>query len=604
MYFQTSALQTRTIRWSLHSRPAMRRVAILLLVCGEAPLRAAEPGGMSTGLEFTAIFVLFLLVATVLTLIWLLRQWRGAAAALDRSLSTLNVTFDSISDGVLVVGNDGRVTNYNQRFLDLWRIPAELAEKRDDEELIGHVLNQLTKPEAFLDRIRALYSRPEETTSADVLVFKDGRVLERDSRPQRMHGKIIGRVWNFRDVTARHRADEEKEKLSLQLAQAQKLEAIGTLAGGIAHDFNNILVGIIGYTELARARLPSTHPVGDDLSHVLSAAIRARELVRQILTFSRKRAPEKQIIALAPIVRDTLKLLRATLPAAIEIRAELEPGVGSVLADPTQLHQALLNLATNGAHAIGGAPGRLVVSLEEMVATPALLEKHSCLADGRWACLSVTDTGRGMDAETLEHVFEPFFTTKDLGEGTGLGLAVVQGIIEAHFGIIAVESALGSGSTFRIFLPLASEPVGPPPREENTPGGNGRHVLVVDDEAMVCEVARTFLEELGYQITTCQNPERALEEFTAAPAKFGALLTDLNMPHFNGLELIRRIRANCNVGAALPCVLFTGFVGSAATEQEAMELGLREILNKPFTRHSLGLAIHRAMVGAPSALSV
>ncbi len=377
-----------------------------------------------------------------------------------------------------------------------------------------------------------------------------------------------------------------------------------SLAGGIAHDFNNILVGIIGYAELARARLPSAHPVGDDLSHVLSAANRARELVRQILTFSRKRPPEKQIIALAPIVRDTLKLLRATLPAAIEIRAELEPGVGSIFADPTQLHQALLNLATNGAHAIGGAPGRLVVSLEEMVATPALLEAHPCLANGRWACLSVADTGRGMDAETLQHVFEPFFTTKDLGEGTGIGLAVVHGIIEAHSGIISVESALGSGSTFRIFLPLASEPVGPPPREENTPEGNGRHVLVVDDEAMVCEVARTFLEELGYQITTCQSPERALEEFTAAPAKYGALLTDLNMPHLNGLELIRRIRANCNVGAALPCVLFTGFVGSAATEQEAMELGLREILNKPFTRHSLGLAIHRAIIGAPGALNV
>lgn len=239
-----------------------------------------------------------------------------------------------------------------------------------------------------------------------------------------------------------------------------------------------------------------------------------------------------------------------------------------------------------------------------MFATPALLDAHPCLADGRWACLSVSDTGRGMDAETLQHVFEPFFTTKNLGEGTGLGLAVVHGIIEAHYGIITVESALGSGSTFRIYLPLASEPVGPPPSEEKTPLGNGQHVLVVDDEAMVCEVARTFLEELGYQITTCQSPERALEEFTAAPEKFAALLTDLNMPHLNGLELIRRIRAHSPAGAALPCVLFTGFVGSAATEQEAMELGLREILNKPFTRHSLGLAIHRAVIGAPGALSV
>ena len=238
-----------------------------------------------------------------------------------------------------------------------------------------------------------------------------------------------------------------------------------------------------------------------------------------------------------------------------------------------------------------------------MVATPALLDAHPCFADGRWACLSVSDTGRGMDPATLQRVFEPFFTTKNPGEGTGLGLAVVHGIIEAHCGIITVESAPGSGSTFRIYLPLASEPVESLPREEKTPAGNGRHILVVDDEAMVCEVARTFLEELGYQITTCQSPELALEEFAVAPAKFAALLTDLNMPHLNGLELIRRIRAHNPAGAALPCVLFTGFVGSAATEQEAMGLGLREILNKPFTRHSLGLAIHRAIGGAASMVS-
>ena len=562
-------------------------------------LRAETTGFSNAGFALAGGVVILLMVA-VLTLGWLLRQWRRAAAALDRSLSALNATFDSISDGVLVVGSDGRVTNCNQRFLDLWQIPAGLAEKRDDDQLLRHVLSQLIKPDAFMDRVRAVYAHPDESTSGDVLHFKDGRVFERDSRPQRMGGEIVGRVWSFRDVTAKHRAAEEKERLSSQLGQAQKLEAIGTLAGGIAHDFNNILVGIIGYAELARARLPAEHPVGDDLSHVLSAANRARELVRQILTFSRKRAPEKQITALAPIVRDTLKLLRATLPASIEIRAELEPEVGSVFADPTQLHQALLNLATNGVHAIGNASGQLVVSLEEMRATPALIESHPCLADGRWASLAVSDTGSGMDAETLQHVFEPFFTTKNPGEGTGLGLAVVQGIIETHCGVITVDSAPGSGTTFRIFLPLASEPVGPPPREEKTPSGNGRHVLVVDDEAMVCEVARTFLEELEYQITICHSPEHAIEEFTAAPEKFAALLTDLNMPHLNGLELIRRIRVQNPAGATLPCVLFTGYIGSAATEHEALELGLREILNKPFTRHSLGLAIHRAITTSPA----
>lgn len=253
-------LKPCAVRDSFHNRLPVRLVALVLLAGAAVPLRAGTFGGIDSGIALTGVVIVILLAVTALTLGWLLRQWRGAAAALDRSLSTLNVTFDSISDGVLVVGGDGRVTNYNQRFLDLWRIPADLAEKRDDDHMLRHVLDQLSSPDVFLDRVRGVYSHPDESTSGDVLLFKDGRVFERDSRPQRKGSEVIGRVWSFRDVTARHRASEEKESLSSQLAQAQKLEAIGTLAGGIAHDFNNILVGIIGYAELAAPACPPRIP--------------------------------------------------------------------------------------------------------------------------------------------------------------------------------------------------------------------------------------------------------------------------------------------------------------------------------------------------------
>jgi signal transduction histidine kinase/CheY-like chemotaxis protein len=542
--------------------------------------------------------VILLLGGALVLLLWQIARNRVTAAELSRSLSTLNATFDSTADGVLVVDSSGRVSACNERFLELWKIPRELADHKHEEGFLRHALLQLKEPSAFLARVRELYTQTEATSHGEIIEFKDGRVFERDSRPLRHGAKIAGRVWSFRDVTERIHADKERRRTGDQLAQAQKMEALGNLAGGIAHDFNNILTGVIGYVELAKARLPGRHPAADDLEHVLRASERAKDLVRQILTFSRKSAPEKQAIALEPVVRDTLKLLRAVVPAAIEIRAELSTTLGTVLADPTQIHQAVLNLATNAVHAMGQTGGQIRVTLQGFEVLPDFAVMHPPLRPGAHACLAVTDTGHGMDAATLKRIFEPFFTTKAPGEGTGLGLAVVHAIIQNHDGVLTVESEVNLGSSFRVYLPLARESqIRQTIQVEQTPEGHGEHVLVVDDEAMITEVYRCYLESLNYRVTVAHSPEQALEEFAKCPGEFAGLLTDFNMPHMNGLELVRRMRA---IRPDLPALLCTGYVGSAATEHEAAELGMGEILGKPFTRHTLGLAMERTLKTAVS----
>lgn len=535
------------------------------------------------------------LLAAVVALSWLLRQRRASAKALGHSLSTLNATFESISDGVLVVDLGGRVTNLNERFLEMWGIPRDLQDHLRDEILLRHVLRHLKDPAAFISRVKTLYAHPEQCSS-DLVEFTDGRVFERDSRPQRDGPTIVGRVWSFRDISRRVIAEREKHHLVEVLAQSQKMDAIGTLAGGIAHDFNNILTGVIGYAELARARLPATHPSAVDLGDVLSAGERARDLVRRILTFSRKQKPEKHAVSLKPIIGEVLKLLRATIPASIEIHADFQHAADCVFADAAQIHQAVLNLATNAVHAMGGGPGTLNVRLENISGSPLLAPGDARLLAGEWVRVSVSDTGHGMDPATVRRIFEPFYTTKQPGEGTGLGLAVVHGVITAHGGAVTVESAPGKGSTFHLCFPLAESPMGKVGDETSpcaaAPRGHGEHILVVEDETIVADVARSFLTGLGYRTTVCLSPEHALEKLRADPLQYALILTDLSMPHMTGLDLIRRIHEK---NSHMPCVLCTGFVVSASTEREAAQLGVMDVVTKPYSRNDLGLALDRAL---------
>ena len=538
--------------------------------------------------------LVLVLLAAIAFLTWMLRQKRASEKALSRSLSMLNATFDSISDGVLVVDLHGSITSFNEHFLEMWGIPRDVDPNVRDEVLLRYVRRHLKDPDTFLAKVKSLYAHPEEYSS-DIVEFKDGRVFDRDSRPQRDGGKIVGRVWSFRNITARITAEEDKHHLIEQLAQSQKMEAVGTLAGGIAHDFNNILTGVIGYAELARARLPASHPSSEDLACVLTAGERARDLVRRILTFSRKHKPEKSAVSLKPVIGEILHLLRATTPASIEIHSELQRDDDYVLADTAQIHQAILNLATNAAHAMSGGPGTLNVGLETISGSPQFARENPRLLTGKWARVSVGDTGHGIAPATLRRIFEPFYTTKQPGEGTGLGLAVVHGIVTAHGGIVTVESEPGKGAAFHLHFPVVEKPCHTPVQSTaDLPRGHGERVLIVEDETAVAEVARNYLTGLGYRPSVCHSPGQALAELGAHTHEFAAVLTDLSMPQMTGLDLIRRIRAQ---DSGLPCVLCTGFVVSASTEMEASHLGVVDVVTKPYSRGDLANALDRALHG-------
>jgi PAS domain S-box-containing protein len=389
----------------------------------------------------------------------------------------------------------------------------------------------------------------------------------------------------LRDITKRRR-------LETQLRQAQKVEAIGTLAGGIAHDFNNILGAIFAFTEIAKLDAAGNSGILESLNEVLRAAERAKELVAQILTFSRQQPLEKRVLQLGLIVKEALQLLRSTLPSTIKISLHADPRTPAVFADPGSVHQILMNLCTNAAHAIGSRQGRLQLRLEPVTAVSDTRVNGQPLPEGLYARLTVADSGQGMTSETLERIFDPFFTTKSSGEGTGLGLAVVHGILREHDGVIHVESQPGGGSEFTLFFP-ATDPkqiaAAAPPVEP--PAGNGQHVLVVDDEPALARVTVRMLQRLGYQAAAETDPTRALARFRDNPREFDLLLSDLTMPGTSGFELAMAV---LKLRPSLPILLCTGF--SPSLEREALQkLGICDILYKPISPSMLAQALHGAL---------
>jgi PAS domain S-box-containing protein len=399
-------------------------------------------------------------------------------------------------------------------------------------------------------------------------------------------GKVYRIVGTAEDVT-------ETRKLEEQFMQAQKMEAIGTLAGGIAHDFNNILAAITGYAELIKMQVANDPQVGTYLTALLQASSRATSLVRQILAFSRQATHERHPIQLQLVVEESLRLLRATIPVTVAFETQMEEDAPWVLADATQLHQVMMNLGTNAAHAMAGGPGKLGVRLQKRDVTDHFARSTSRLHSGPYVVLSVSDTGCGMSAEVMERMFDPFFTTKAPGEGTGLGLAVVHGVMQTHEGEVLVKSEPGKGTTFELYFPAYQEAVEAAVGSDVTeiPRGRGERILFVDDEAPIMLVGRLMLEEIGYKVDGETEAPAALDRVQANPQGYDLVVTDLTMPEMTGLEFARRILA---IRPDMPVILTTGY-NATLTDSRIKELGIREMLLKPLSMHSLGVALRRVL---------
>ncbi|MBE9572348.1 MAG: PAS domain S-box protein [Proteobacteria bacterium] len=400
-------------------------------------------------------------------------------------------------------------------------------------------------------------------------------------------GEIINFVAVKRDVT-------EEIKLEDKLRQAQKMEAIGTLAGGIAHDFNNILSAIIGYTELAEYEIPEGSKTREKLKEVLKAGRRAKDLVKQILAFSRQGDQERKPLQISHIVKEALKLLRASLPTTIEIRRNIEPDTGIIEADPTQIHQVMMNLCTNAAHAMNNKGGMLEVGIRNVeVGNEDIGLEYPNVPPGHYVLLTIRDTGHGMSAGVVERIFDPYFTTKEKGEGTGLGLAVVHGIVKSYGGTITVYSEIGKGSTFNIYLPAIEKKV---EEEKETgeaiPTGHQR-ILFVDDEPALVDIGKKMLEHLGHEVVVRTSSLEALEAFRNNSERFDLVISDKTMPQMTGFDLARELK---QIRPDIPIILCTGFSDTTDSDK-AKAMGISGLVMKPIVMREMAEAIKRVSDG-------
>jgi len=462
----------------------------------------------------------------------------------------------------------------------------------EPEEIIGKTPLDLMAPEdakrvagefGAIAEARKPFDRVENEN-----LHKDGRILVLETSGVPIfdaNGNFRGYRGIDRDITKRKQAQEERKKLEAQLSQAQKMEAIGVLAGGIAHDFNNILGGVLGFTELVCLDVPEDSLARSNLEEVIKASNRAKGLVKQILTFSRQNGQEHKPLQIQLIVEESLKLLRASLPTTIEIHRNIDINCGAVLANPTQIDQVMMNLCTNAYHAMSDNGGVLKVSLQNS-------EKPEIKLDpGPYVKLTVSDTGHGMDSALMERIFDPFFTTKEPGQGTGLGLATVHGIVKSHGGAITVHSEQGKGTIFDVYFPRLEKAVAlEAPAKEPVPGGKER-ILFVDDEEQLSRMGQQMLERLGYDVTSRTSSVEALEAFRAQPDRFDVVITDQTMPDMTGMKLAVELMAT---RSNIPIILTTGF-SELVTPEKAMAIGIREYIMKPVVSRDLGKAIRRVL---------
>ncbi len=399
--------------------------------------------------------------------------------------------------------------------------------------------------------------------------------------------RILGSI---KDITAQKQEEEERRRVEQQVQHSQRLESLGVLAGGIAHDFNNLLAVIIGLTDMAISEVPKKTPLYDDLKEVLQAAHRAKDLVKQILTFSRQTGEESNPLYLHVIAREAIKLLRATTSPTIEIIDNVDVHSGAIMGHPAQIHQVVMNYCTNAIQAMQKG-GKLEVEVRDVTLDSDASQIHPKLKPGTYVKLTVRDNGHGMEPPILERIFDPFFTTKKPGEGTGMGLAVVHGIVTAHGGTIIVESKPGMGSTFYTYFPRIDNPILLEKKQEEEPLEGQERILFVDDEESVCKLGKRVLTQWGYNVEVCQSALSALAIFTQNPDRFDLVVTDQSMPKMSGEVLARWVK---ELRPDIPIILFTGFSGEFSPE-ELSRLGIDEIVMKPIVARDLARRIRKVL---------
>ena len=413
-----------------------------------------------------------------------------------------------------------------------------------------------------------------------------GRTIERDEK-----GRALQVVGTLRDITDRKQAEEERKAIQAQLQQAQKMEAIGTLAGGIAHDFNNILAAILGYAEMARENSPAESQVAYDIDQVVKAGHRAKELVKQILTFSRQDETERIPLQPSLIIKEASKMLRSSLPATIDIQLDLDQESGFIMADPTQIHQILMNLCTNAYHAMEETGGTLSISLKKENPIRDDLVNEPNLQSGEFVRLSIADTGSGIAPEIRDRIFEPYFTTKEVGKGTGLGLSIIHGIVKSYGGLVSCHSQQGEGTCFHVYLPvIADAAMSEKTQTDQIQFGNER-ILLIDDERIIADMGKSMLERLGYHVITRTNSMEALTTFQNQPDAFDLIITDQTMPDMTGSDLARRM---LQIRPEMPIILCTGY-SSLISEEKARSFGIKGFALKPLAKKDIALLIRKVL---------
>jgi PAS domain S-box-containing protein len=505
-----------------------------------------------------------------------------AQADLRESEEKYRSFFEELKDCVVVATPAGKIVEANRAAVELLGYDG-----REDLYRLDVSKDFYADPQDW-DRFQTLITDSGSVENFEVVLKrKDGgrvTVLVSGNTVLDEEGKIIFYRVTVRDIT-------DQRRLQDQLAQAQKMESIGTLAGGIAHDFNNILGAIMGYSELTLNDLPEGTEARENMSEVVKATYRARNIVRQILTFSRKSEESRSPISVPLVVKEVLRFIRASIPTTIEIRDDIDPDSGRIMGDSNQLHQVVMNLCTNAHHAMREEGGTLEVRLDRIV-----LDRHSAadphgLAEGSYVRLSVSDTGSGMDAETIERIFEPYFTTKEKDEGSGLGMAVVHGIVKGYGGTVAVESTPGEGSTFIIYLPRIETSEDMEPAELGPLPRGTEKVLFVDDEMPLARLGQKMLEKLGYRVDVTTNSAEALEKVRSDPQGWNIIITDQTMAGLTGSRLAAEL---LSIRPDLPIIICTGY-SDIMDKEKAEKIGVRDYLMKPLDRAVLARTVRRAL---------